>query len=307
MQFEKDLYGTFGGLVDPSTYSCEDILYDAVIQGIPYEAATSGKKGTSYAIKALRAISQDMQILSRNGLDFSSMKVIDVGDVSMYPLDSELTRESIENAFIYLRQTYHCPIISIGGDHSVSYPLIKGLQKEGKVGVIWFDAHRDLLDDFLRSKYSHGTSLRRTLELPNVQPNNVLLVGTRYFTPEEEEIVHNLGINELRKVDLENSSNWISDFKSILKEIESRVDYLYISLDIDGLDPAFAPGTGTPVGGGVFTHELMQMISSIQIPIAAYDIVEVSPPLDSSGITVKAMMSILTELLAQIYVTKSYE
>ena len=305
MQFDKDLYGTFGGLVDQSLNCRDDIIFDAVIQGIPYEAATSGKRGTSFAIKALRAISQDMQILSRNGLNFSSMKVADVGDVPIYPLDSEQTRKSIENFFQYLRQTYHCPIISIGGDHSVTYPLIKGLQNEGKVGIVWFDAHRDLLDDFLRSKYSHGTSLRRAIDLPNVDPGNVLLVGTRYFTPEEEKIVHDLGINELRKVDLENSANWISKFQSILKEIESRVDYLYISLDIDGLDPACAPGTGTPVGGGVFTHELMQIISSIQVPVAAYDIVEVSPPLDSSGITVKAMMGILTELLAQIYSSNS--
>ncbi|WP_371804148.1 arginase family protein [Candidatus Lokiarchaeum ossiferum] len=304
MQFEKDLYGTFGGLVDPSYKGDEDIIYDAVIQGIPYEAATSGKKGTSYAMKALRAISQDMQIISRTGRDFSSIKIFDAGDVPIFPLDSEETRKAIENAFMYLRKTYHCPIISIGGDHSVTYPLIKGLQNEGKVGVVWFDAHRDLLDDFLRSKYSHGTSLRRAIDLPNVEPSNVLLVGTRYFTPEEEKVVQDLGIHELRKVDLENSSNWISDFQSILKEIESRVDYLYISLDIDGLDPACAPGTGTPVCGGVFTHELMQMLSSIQVPIAAYDIVEVSPPLDSSGITVKTMMGILTELLAKIFSLK---
>ncbi len=306
MKFDEELYGTYGGLFNPKekyVKDASDLLdqeYDVVIQGVPYESATSGKKGTSYAIKALRAISKDMQTISRTGVDISSLKMVDVGDVPIHALESLQTREEIEKSFTYLRQTYRCPIISIGGDHSITYPLIKALQNEGKVGIVWFDAHRDLLDRFIRSNYSHGTSLRRSIDLPNVDPTNVLLVGTRYFTREEEDYVRTMGINELRKVDMENSSNWIAQFQSILEDIASRVDYLYISLDIDGLDPACAPGTGTPVGGGVFTHELMQILQSIQIPIAAFDIVEVSPPLDFSGITVKTMMGLLTEILAQI-------
>ncbi|MHA2362496.1 MAG: agmatinase [Candidatus Hodarchaeales archaeon] len=298
MEFKNDGYGSFGGL------SFEKVgLQEAgvILQGIPYESATSGKKGTSFTPEALRAISKDMQTISRRGIDFNSLVIRDVGNVPIFPVDGKSTRDSIERSFSYLLSENTKHIISIGGDHSITYPMIKSLSLQGKVGIIWFDAHRDLINNFLGSQYSHGSSLIRAIELENVYPENVLLIGTRYMNTEEQEVIKKYGINELSMVELEESNNAKETFKKSINKIEKQVDNIYVSIDIDVLDPAFAPGTGTPVGGGMTTSELMNYIWNIPSKVRAFDIVEVSPPLDHAGITIKATLSILTEILAKIH------
>jgi agmatinase len=299
MNHISDEYATFGGLTI-SKENWEEA--DALIQGIPYESATSGKKGTSFAVKALRNISRDMQILSRAGVDIGSCRLVDLGDVPINPLESSETRENIFQNTKNILSKSTSPLISIGGDHSVTYPLIKAFAEFGTVGIVWIDAHRDVLDTLMNSRFSHGSSLRRSLELNQVHPENVLMIGTRYMTREEEAYVNTLGINEIRKVDMElvPFPEVLGEITAKINDIASRVDNLYISIDIDGLDPSCAPGTGTPVAGGLSSSELLGIISHIPVRIRGFDIVEVSPPLDTSGITVKTMMSILTEILAQI-------
>jgi len=175
---------------------------------------------------------------------------------------------------------------------------------KGTVGIIWFDAHRDLLDKMLSSRYSHGSSLRRSIELDPVNPKNILLVGTRFMDPSEQLVVDKYKINELSQPMLEDSENPRQLLKDKIKEVGSRVDYLFISIDIDCLDPAHAPGTGIPVGGGMTTNQLMNYIWDIPAPFRAIDIVEVSPPLDISGIIVKTMLALLTEIIAKIKLQK---
>lgn len=299
-QFESDEYGVFGGLfLSPENFKEADII----LQSIPYESATSGKKGTSFAGSALRVVSKDMQVVSRTGIDLSSIKVADMGNIIINPVDGEQSRINIYNSMKYLLDNSSAPVISIGGDHSITFHLLQALTEFGSIGVVWFDAHRDLLDNYLNSKFSHGSSLRRSVELANINPTNILLLGTRYFTKEEEKFVQDQGIKELKQSELEQQNNPIKMISQKIQELASRVDFLYISIDIDGLDPAYAPGTGTPVSGGMSSSQFMQIINKITVPIRAFDIVEVSPPLDKSGITVKAMLAILTEILAQIKVT----
>ncbi len=296
-KYHQNRYGTYAGLViEPGNLKNADVI----IQGIPYECGTSGKKGTSFAIDALRGISDVFQVISRRSVSLTDMKICDVGNVPVFPLDAKATRESIENSIKYLISESSAPIISIGGDHSIAYAEIKGLSSRGTVGVVWFDAHRDLLDVMLSSRYSHGSSLRRSIELDSVDPKNVLLVGTRHAEPEEQTYVDEFGIKELTATTLEEAKNPRQLVKEGIKDLSHRVDNLFVSIDIDCLDPAFAPGTGTPVGGGLTTSELMNFIWDIPAPFRALDIVEVSPPLDVSGITVKTMMALLTEIIAKI-------
>jgi len=299
-QYESDKYGAFGGLlISAGKFKDADII----LQSLPYESATSGKKGTSFAATALRAISKDMQVISRTGINLSNIRITDMGNVIINPINGEHTRKNIFESMKFLLDNSKAPVISIGGDHSITFSLLQALAELGTVGIIWFDAHRDLLDYYLNSKYSHGSSLRRCVELSNVDPKNILLLGTRYFTEEEEQFVHNQGIRELKQCELEQYSNPIEVISQKIIELASQVDFLYFSIDIDGLDPAYAPGTGTPVSGGMSSSQLMQLISNIPVPIRAFDIVEVSPPLDPSGITVKTMLAILTEIIAQIKIT----
>ena len=296
-QYDQDQYGTYGGL----SISSENLIKaDAIIQGVPFESGTSGKKGTSFAIYSLRQICGEIQLISRRGVSITDMKICDVGNVPVFPLDSEATRNSIEKSITYLITKNSAPIITIGGDHSITYPEIKGLSSLGSIGIIWFDAHRDLLNEMLSSPYSHGSALRRSIELDTVDPKNLLLVGTRYMEPEEQIYVKKHKINELTQAMLEDAENPRKLVKNKIKEIATRIDHLFISIDIDCLDPAHAPGTGTPVTGGLTTSQLMNYIWDIPAPIRALDIVEVSPPLDVSGITLKVVLALLTEVLAKI-------
>ncbi|MHA1982711.1 MAG: agmatinase [Candidatus Hodarchaeales archaeon] len=299
MKFEGSNFGIFGGLHNNNIPLDET---DVIIQGIPYEGATSGKKGASLAPTSLRLISKDMQTVSRRGIDFNNLKIRDVGDVQLFPLDGKATRDSIEKSFLYLLQNKKCSIITIGGDHSVTFPLIKALSQKGKIGIIWFDAHRDLLNEFLNSKYSHGSPLRRSIELGSVSKSNVLLVGTRYMTTEEENFTKANNIKEIKMVDIERTSNVIELFTTAVNDVMEGVDYIHVSIDMDILDPAFAPGTGTPVGGGMATSMLMNLVGALPMieKIRTFDLVEISPPLDPSGITIKVAMGLLTEILAKI-------
>ena len=301
MHFQHLDSDNFGGLINAELPLSE---IDVIIQGIPYESATSGKKGTSFAPDVLRTISRDMQPMSRRGINLSPLTIRDVGDVLLHPLDGAATRENIEYAFSSLTSKSSATIISLGGDHSVSYPMIKALASQTEVGIIWFDAHRDLLDEYLNSKYSHGSPLRRVIELDTIDPRNVFLVGTRYMTTEEQDVVETQGIKELSAVAIEESTNVRELFKKSVKDIAQNVDKLYVSIDIDVLDPAFAPGTGTPVPGGLSTSQLMNFLWDIPVKIRAYDLVEISPHLDPLGITVKAAVSLLAEILAKIQTIK---
>jgi agmatinase len=301
VNFNSDNYGNFGGLAVSS-----DMLKkaDIILQSVPYESATSGKKGTSFAASALRAISKDMQVISRTGTNLSNLKIVDMGNVSINPINGEITRDSIFQSMKFLLENSSAPIISIGGDHSITFPLIHALtETANSVGIIWFDAHRDLLDEFLKSKFSHGSSLRRSIELERVDPKNVFLVGTRYFTSEEEDFIQKNEIGEIKQCEIESIADPFKSISQQVREIASRVDSLYFSIDIDGLDPAHAPGTGTPVAGGMTSSHFMQLINKLTVKIRAFDLVEVSPPLDPSGITVKSMLAILTEIIAQIKIS----
>jgi agmatinase len=301
MSYEDDGYGSFGGLVYEEI-ELEEV--DVIIQSIPYENATSGNKGASFAAQEIRAVSKNMQTISRRGVDFNSLTVKDVGNISVYPLDGAKTRKSIEQNFKELLSKSNAYFISIGGDHSISYPLIKALSNHAKIGIICFDAHRDLLDDYIGSKYSHGSTLLRSLELETIEPQDMVIIGTRYMDIEEQKVIDKYQISEFRMVDLEEKEKVHLEIEAKIKEIAERVDYFYVSVDIDVLDPAFAPGTGTLVGGGLTTSQLMSMIWNIPAPIKAFDLVEVAPPLDHSGITVKASLTIISEMMAKFYTQK---
>jgi agmatinase len=297
MEFETDGFGSFGGLAYENIPINEA---DVLFIGIPYESATSGQKGASFAPSEFRLLSADLQTVSRAGIDLEQTVIADLGNIKIFPIEGHETRNSIENSYKYLFENSETSIITFGGDHSISYPILKALSSLGSVGIIWFDAHRDLLSELLGSRFSHGSPLGRAIELENIDPKNVLLVGTRYMHPEEQKIVESQHLNEIRMVDLENSNFDLTQFKEKIIEISSKVDFVYLSIDIDVLDPAFAPGTGTPVGGGMTTSQLLRLVSEIPCKLRAIDITEVSPIRDQSNITLKATMSLFTELLAKL-------
>lgn len=297
MEFHEDGYASFGGLAyeNISLDEC-----DIIIQGIPYDSASSSKKGSARTPAALRLQSAELQIMSRTGKDIEQVAIRDMGNIPVFPLSGKQTRESIEKSMDFLLEKSEAPVISIGGDHSISYPLIKSMNKKGKTAIIWFDAHRDILPELMGSKYSYASPLLRSIELENVDASNVLLVGTRYLTHDEQKILEQYQIPELRMVDLEDMDFDLTKFQEKVRSICHDVEHVYLSIDIDVLDPAFAPGTGTPVAGGLTSAQLLRLIGAIPVKIRAADITEVSPTYDHSGITIQALMGILTELITQL-------
>ncbi len=272
--FENDGYGSFGGLAKQS-YTLEEA--DLVIVGVPYEGGTAGKKGTSTAPSKLRTMSKDFQTMSRRGIDLSDLKIKDIGNIATYPLDEARTRQSIKNSINFILDSTKAPIICIGGDHSIAFPEMQAYSKLGKIGVVWIDAHRDLLDELYGAKYSHGSPLRRAIEEGFILPENVLLIGTRYMTSSETHFLEQNDIFEIKMADIEEARDVRYEIKSKIEELAKFVDHVFLSIDIDGIDPAFAPGTGYPVAGGISSSLLLNIIHDFPVPIRGVDIVEVSP------------------------------
>ncbi|MHA1746355.1 MAG: arginase family protein [Promethearchaeota archaeon] len=305
MEFQKSQYGSFGGLAKAGL-SLKDA--DLLLVGIPYESATSGKKGTSQSPSILRLLSKDLQTMTRRNISLENMKILDVGDILTHSTNDLQNNQQITTSMTYLFTQSSAPVLAIGGDHSITFPELSALKNQGTLGIVWIDAHRDLLNKLDRSKYSHGCSLRRLIDSKNVLPENVLLIGTRFFTPSESDFVKKNNISEISMTVLEDAANPRSLIREAILKLASQVDLMSLSLDIDVVDPSAAPGTGTPVAGGMGSNLLLNIIGDFPIPLRSVDIVEVSPPLDTfARITTKLQMAIITELIGKFKNWKEIE
>ncbi|MDX1523742.1 MAG: arginase family protein, partial [Anaerolineae bacterium] len=188
--------------------------------------------------------------------------------------------------------------IFLGGDHSVGIPLFKAFAKSftGPVGYIQFDSHPDLADNFEGHPWSHANTARRNVEQSNLSPDHLAFVGLRSFLTEELDYyaAHpGIGWHTARDV----YRRGIETVAQAVVEQLRGVEAVYLSIDIDGMDPACTPGTGTPEHGGPSTRECLEFVRILfeQLPIKAMDIVEVSPPLDISDVTSLAAAKIMYE------------
>jgi len=271
---------------------------DVAILGIPFDSGASYRPGARFGPREIRV--QSALIRPYNPVlnvdPFRKRKIADYGDVSVNPFSMEDTISRITNEIAnVLKQG--CLPISVGGDHSISYPILKAIaEKYGAVGLIHFDSHSDTLDKYFGVKYSHGTPFRRAIEKGLLIPDKCYQVGIRGqvysrsdfdFTMERK--LKLITMKELSKMN-------VDDFKKTIKPLAGVNTYL--SFDIDFVDPAFAPGTGTPQVGGansLFTIELLQSLKGLKIVGA--DLVEVSPPYDSGSITSLLAANLLYEIL----------
>lgn len=273
--------------------------------GAPYDGSVTHARGAALAPVELRALSADCWPFSERGLDLRALRIRDLGDAPVDNDDPQATQEALRQAVRPVVQAGAIPLV-LGGDHSITSGVVAGLVGERPLGVLWLDAHADLMDRYKglagreESRWNHACPLRRICELPQVGPERVLVVGLR--DPMEEEIAY---IRD-RRVEV----IWAHELARLSPgEVAARVHRrlgglaggVYISLDIDLLDPAAAPGTGTPVPGGPPTRYLFDLIHALGQPplrIAGLDLVEVAPPLDHNRITALAGLRALVELCA---------
>ncbi|MGI6766882.1 MAG: agmatinase [Lentihominibacter sp.] len=269
------------------------------IMGIPFDNAVSLNKGAAHAPAVIRSMSVDMSDAAENMTVIAPELLYDFGDIHPI-LDWEKYFSDVYAKALHLFQTGAFPLF-IGGDHSVTIPLHKAFAKHykgKKTGVIHFDAHYDLCPEYDGHKWSHACTEARALE-GVCEPDDLTFVGIRVAEEAELELIaERPGITTYRAVDVyELGSKTIA---GKLAEKYKYYDAVYLTLDIDVLDPAAAPGTGTPVAGGLSNRELIEIFRRIirSLPIKAMDIVEVAPTLDANNITAWAAIRIIHEVFS---------
>lgn len=271
---------------------------DVTIVGIPYDGAACYRPGAAQGPSALRTASEQVPPTLETGEELAGLVVHDMGDRS---IRRGLPHDLPELAAVYRALLPATFPLTLGGDHSVVIPLFHALSalSVSPIGLVVFDAHTDLSDTFRGSAYSNGCPLRRAMELPNFSPQQTVLVGVRCFELPalrylEEQKLRTIGPEELERRGVE----------SVAAELLERfagLSQLYLSIDIDVLDPAYAPGTGIPDAGGLTPRQVITLIRRLTpLPIVGADLVEVAPPLDSSGATVFAGLKIIMELFGLV-------
>ncbi|MHA1311181.1 MAG: arginase family protein [Candidatus Helarchaeota archaeon] len=269
---------------------------DTVIIGVSSDYGAIYGNGAIDGPKTIREASLQFSGVNyeifKNFYDFN---VLDYGDIKHYN-DLKSFMEEIEKISSQISSINAYPIY-IGGTHLITYPIIKGLNCHKKdVGLIWIDSHLDFMDEYPKGqKYNMATSLRRIIEIENIRPDNIAIIGVHGNTQGAEEIKSAkdtipsiYSMNYIEKIGLNN-------IISILKNQFKNIKYLYLSLDLDVIDPAFAPGVSVPEPGGFTSREILQIIRSLGPISNGMDIVEYNPRMDSSLITAKLACSLIIE------------
>lgn len=282
---------------------------DAVVLGIPYDSSTSYRGGTRFGPRAIRE--QSLLLWGYNNAlgvaPFRELKLVDAGDVDVVPVDILATHRQIEAAADRLLAT-GAKLILLGGDHSISLPLLRShARKHGPVAVVHFDAHPDTWDsEYPGHKYSHGTPFIRAIEEGLIDTAAYVQLGIRGPTngPEDYADAVHLGARMITLDEFRRRT--ISD---VIAEIHQQIGdrKTYVTLDIDCVDPAFAPGTGTPEVGGLTSWEILQLVRGLKgLNLVGFDLVEVSPPFDHAGITAILAANLAFEFLSLAALGKPY-
>lgn len=268
--------------------------------GIPFDDATSFRKGAAQAPDRIRHSTPFIAPITEEGIILKDFAVRDYGDVER-DLNWERYFATVRERAAEVLQ--HPFALFIGGDHSVGIPLIRAFsqQAKGDFGVLHLDAHTDLADSYEGSPWSHACTERRVLEYPHMKPQNLVFCGIRAYVEEEIEFLKatpEITIHSAR-------SMHVRGIEAVAQDVIQRLSGLssiYLTLDIDCLDPAYAPGTGTPEAGGLTTRQLLEFLRLIfaALPIRAMDLVEVAPPLDYSDITTWAAIKVIYEVFGWV-------
>lgn len=272
------------------------------IIGVPWDSGTTNRPGPRHGPRQLRDMST--MIRAQNGATgvrpFEMVNCADLGDVPPNPADLMDSMNRITEFYDKVLSAGLIPLTA-GGDHLSSLPILRSLGKASPLGMIHFDSHTDLFKDYFGgTQYTHGTPFRRAVEEGLLDPKRVVQIGIRGSTydSEDRDFADSVGI---RIIPIEEfHARGPEDVMVEAKEIVGQAP-TYISYDIDFVDPAFAPGTGTPEVGGPNSYQALQVARMLNgVDIIGADLVEVSPPFDDSGSTAFLGVSIMFEILCNI-------
>jgi guanidinopropionase len=272
---------------------------DIAIAGVPWDGGTTNRPGPRHGPRQVREMSSLIKrVHSVTKISpYEICRIADVGDAPVNPIDLNRSLESIHKYFSEIVQTGAVPL-AVGGDHLSSLPILRAVAARGPVGMIHFDAHSDTVDTYFGGlKYTHGTPFRRAVEENLLDPKRVVQIGIRGSTYSAEERDWPLE-QGMRIISIEELEGMGVD--AVIREAREIVGGgpTYVSFDIDALDPAVAPGTGTPEFAGLTSREAVRLLRGLRhLNLVGADVVEVSPPFDPLGGTALAAANIAFELL----------
>lgn len=280
---------------------------DVAALGVPYDGSTSYRSGTRFGPRAIRE--QSLLLWGYNNAQgvspFEALDIVDYGDVEVVPVDVMATHRAIEAEANTVLEV-GAKLIALGGDHSMSLPLLRAhARQHGPVALIQFDAHPDTWDhEFGEHKYSHGTPFRRAADEKLIDTSAWFQIGIRGPTagPQDYEDARALGARLITFDEFVSSGT-----EAVLKEVRQRVGDrpAYLTLDIDSIDPAFAPGTGTPEVGGFSSYQILQLIRGLKgLNLVGFDLVEVAPAFDHGNITAVLAANLAFEFLSLLALQK---
>jgi agmatinase len=273
---------------------------DVAILGVPFDAGTTYRPGARFGPAGIREGSRLLRALhpSLDVEPFGAQQVADAGDVGCTPFAIDEAIGQIEGAARSLLEDVD-RVIALGGDHTIALPLLRATAaKFGPVALVHFDAHLDTWDTYFGAAYTHGTPFRRAAEEGLFAGDVSMHVGIRgsLFTREDLVDDHGFGFGIVGAFDYERRS-----IEDVADEIRRRVGDapVYVSIDVDVMDPAHAPGTGTPEAGGLTSRELLATLRALDgLRLVGADVVEVAPAYDHAELTTVAAANVVYELLA---------
>jgi agmatinase len=279
----------------------EDVdVCDVAVLGIPFDSGVTYRPGARFGPHGIRAGSRLLRAY-HPALDvrpFAEQQVADAGDVGCSPFDIGEAISQIESAAEEVLGSAS-RLLALGGDHTIALPLLRAMRRRhGPVALVHFDAHLDTWDTYFGAAYTHGTPFRRAWEEDLLLEDRATHVGIRgpLFSPEDLVDDARFGFEIVTAMDVLDEGR-----RAIADRIRSRLGEapVYVSIDIDVLDPAFAPGTGTPEAGGLTSRELLGILRGLAgVNLVGADIVEVAPPFDHAEVTAVAASHVAYEMLA---------
>lgn len=297
--------GTFARIADINEVSD----YDVAVLGVPFDGGTSYRPGARFGPMAVRQAARTLRPgyhVELGVAPLEQVQIVDAGDVTVTPFDIAEACAQIEQRVREVIGDRGRKVVSIGGDHTIALPNLRALHAiHGPLSLVHFDAHLDTWDTYFGAPVTHGTIFRRAFEEGLLVRDHSVHIGIRGPIYDRMDLDDDarMGFRIIRAGDLD-----VLGIDAAVDAVRRRVAGLpvYLSVDIDVLDPAFAPGTGTPEAGGLSSRELLRMLRSLGgLDIVGADVVEVAPAYDHAEITSIAAATVVFDLLSLIVANDS--
>jgi guanidinopropionase len=270
---------------------------DIALAGVPLDLGATFRSGARQGPAGVREASRLIrQVNPTTGIaPYRLANIADVGDAPTHPLSVEISVERIQAFYDQIHAAGAVPI-SIGGDHTVPLPILRAIARGCPVGLVQIDSHSDTFDEFMGTRYNHATFVRRAVEEGLLDPKRIIQIGLRGTRYGDDDIVYGAqgGIRMITMDEFEETGR-----AAVIAEIRRIIgsEPTYISIDIDGLDPKDAPGTGVPEPGGILMRDAQMMLRALTgIDLIGGDVCEVVPSLDPTGITCINAANLMFEL-----------